>query len=148
MKVVIQRVQKATVQVGLKEIAKIDKGYVLMLGVAKNDADKDIDYLVEKIVNLRLFENKENKFDKDLSDVNGEVLVISQFTLFADCSKGRRPYFGDACCPKEANNLYEKFIKRFKDVYDPSKVKSGEFAAKMLVEIYNDGPVTIVLSSR
>ena len=148
MKAVIQRVKRASVSVDNKNIASINMGLVIMLGIAKGDVDKDIDYLAEKIVKLRIFENKDLKFDKELKDVKGEILVISQFTLFADCFKGKRPYFGDAEEPERAEELYEKFVKKLKEIYDPGKVKSGKFKAMMLVEIYNDGPVTIIISSR
>jgi D-tyrosyl-tRNA(Tyr) deacylase len=147
MKIVLQRVKKASVEVNDKVIAKIGPGLVLMLGIAKGDSGKDIDYLAKKIVKLRIFENNEEKFDKELKDINGEILVISQFTLFADCSKGKRPYFGGAEEGKRARELYEKFVEKLKEIYDSEKVKSGQFAARMLVEIHNDGPVTIILNS-
>lgn len=147
MRVLIQRVKNASVRINDNEIAKISHGLVLMLGIAKGDAEKDIDYLADKIVKMRIFENKDAKFDKELKDVQGEILVISQFTLFADCSKGRRPFFGEAEEPERAKDLYEKFIGKLKAIYDSEKVQSGHFAAKMLVEIHNDGPVTIILSS-
>jgi D-tyrosyl-tRNA(Tyr) deacylase len=118
-----------------------------MVGIARKDKEEDIYRMAEKIIKLRLFENEENKFDKELKDVNGEILVISQFTLFADCSKGKRPYFGQAEEPARANELYERFIRKLKTIYNASKVKSGKFGAKMLVEIANDGPVTIILDS-
>lgn len=148
MRVVLQRVTKGSVTINQKVIAKIGKGYVIMLGIAKGDKQKDVDYLAEKVVNLRLFESEGSYFDKELRDVNGEILIISQFTLFANYSKGKRPYFGEAEEPKRAKILYKKFIERLKEIYDREKIKSGRFAAKMLVEINNDGPVTIILDSK
>jgi D-tyrosyl-tRNA(Tyr) deacylase len=147
MKVVLQRVKSASVSVEEKKVSEIDKGYVLMLGIAKADEAKDIEFLINKIIDLRLFENSDEKFDKDLKEVDGEVLVISQFTLFADMSKGRRPYFGEAEKPKKAKEIYGEFVEKFKEIYEEEKVKSGVFGAKMLVEISNDGPVTIILDS-
>jgi D-tyrosyl-tRNA(Tyr) deacylase len=139
MKIVLQRVKSASVSIEGKNISAIGKGYILMLGIAKGDSEKDIDYL---------FENAKSKFDKDLKDVRGEILVISQFTLFADTRKGRRPSFTKAETLKRAKELYEKFILKLKESYDPDKVKAGVFAAKMLVEISNEGPVTIILDSK
>jgi D-tyrosyl-tRNA(Tyr) deacylase len=148
MKIVLQRVKSASVSIEGKNISAIGKGYILMLGIAKGDSEKDIDYLADKVINLRLFENAKSKFDKDLKDVRGEILVISQFTLFADTRKGRRPSFTKAETLKRAKELYEKFILKLKESYDPDKVKAGVFAAKMLVEISNEGPVTIILDSK
>ncbi|MBN2015534.1 D-tyrosyl-tRNA(Tyr) deacylase [Candidatus Dojkabacteria bacterium] len=148
MRIVLQRVKSASVSVSGKRIADIGIGYVLMLGVAAGDTQEDIDILTKKVVALRLFENESDKFDKDLAEVDGEILVVSQFTLFADCSKGRRPFFGEAEETGQAEALYEEFISKLKEVYSSDKVKSGKFAAKMLVEINNDGPVTIILDSR
>lgn len=148
MRIVLQRVSRASVAVGGKKPVCIGAGYVLLIGIGQDDSEKDIDFLVNKIINMRLFENADNKFDKSLKDIDGDVLIISQFTLFADYNQGRRPYFGEAADPKMAKELYEKFIDEFKVKYDKKKVKSGVFAAKMAVELINDGPVTMILDSK
>lgn len=145
MKILLQRVNKASVKIEDKTVGSIGKGYVLMVGIGQKDDDNVISKAIEKIINLRLFENAKNKFDKDLREVNGEVLVISQFTLFGKVEKGRRPYFGDALEPRKAIKLYEKFVDTFKKRLGEDKVESGEFAAYMTVNIENDGPVTMPL---
>lgn len=147
MKIVLQRVSRASVVVDNEKISEIGMGYVILLGVSKGDSTADADYLAEKIVGLRLFENSDNKFDKELVDIEGELLVVPQFTLFADCSKGKRPYFGEAEEPETAKKMYQYFFGKLRDIYNKDKVKPGKFGAKMLVEIYNDGPVTIILDS-
>ena len=151
MRVVIQRVKKASVKVDNKVIGKIGQGLVILLGVGKGDENikyqiSNIKKLTEKIVNLRIFENKGSHFDKSLLDVRGEVLVVPQFTLYADTSKGRRPYFGQAAKPGIAKKLFEKFVEILKE--KGVKVEKGLFGAKMEVELVNDGPVTIILESR
>lgn len=148
MKIVLQRVSKAAVHVEGRIVAEIGAGYVLLLGIASGDSQRDIEYLVPKISNMRLFENQQNKFDKSLIEVKGAVLIVSQFTLFADYSKGRRPFFGDAAEPQLAEELYNQFIKHCESEIGVPKVKSGVFAAKMDVSLVNDGPVTLVLNSR
>ena len=145
MKLVIQRVKKASVKVNNKIIGRIDQGLVVLLGVGKKDTEKEVSILVDKLSQLRLFVNKENKFDKSLLDIAGEVLVVPQFTLYADTSKGRRPYFGSAAKPKIAKPLFEKFVEILKE--KGVKVEKGQFGAKMEVELINDGPVTIILES-
>ncbi|MBL7150794.1 D-tyrosyl-tRNA(Tyr) deacylase [Candidatus Microgenomates bacterium] len=145
MKLVIQRVKKASVKVNNKIIGRIDQGLVVLLGIVEKDAEKEVRILVDKLSQLRLFVNKENKFDKSLLDIAGEVLVVPQFTLYADTSKGRRPYFGSAAKPKIAKPLFEKFVEILKE--KGVKVEKGQFGAKMEVELINDGPVTIILES-
>lgn len=145
MRAVIQRVKKASVKVNNKIIGRIDQGLVVLLGVGKKDTEKEVSILVDKLSQLRLFVNKENKFDKSLLDIAGEVLVVPQFTLYADTSKGRRPYFGSAAKPKIAKPLFEKFVEILKE--KGVKVEKGQFGAKMEVELINDGPVTIILES-
>ena len=147
MKVVLQRVQKASVIVDKKIISSIGNGLVLMLGIHKDDALENIEVLVEKIIQLRVFESGESKFENSITEIQGEILVISQFTLFAETKKGRRPFFGQALNPIEAEKLYNQFILELKKKYNSEKVKSGEFGSKMTVEIYNDGPVTLILDT-
>jgi len=145
MRAVVQRVKKGSVEIEEKEIGKIEKGLVILLGVGQNDTEKDAEYLAEKIVNLRIFEDKEGKMNLSAKDINGQILVISQFTLYGDCKKGRRPSFISAALPDKAVKLYDYFVKSIKNY--GLKIETGEFQAMMLVEIYNDGPVTILLDS-
>lgn len=143
MKLVIQRVSGASVKVESKVIGRIGPGLLVFLGVGEGDTAKEIPPLVEKMVKLRIFENQANKFDLSLLDIKGEVLVIPQFTLFADCSKGNRPFFGTAAHPEIAQPLFEKFVTELKKF--GLTVEKGEFGAKMEAEASNDGPVTIIL---
>lgn len=147
MKAVIQRVKEASVSIG-GETRIISKGYVVLLGIMKNDNNKDINYLCRKIINLRLFESKEDSFGKSLTEIAGNVLIIPQFTLFADTEKGRKPYFGSAESPRKAEKVYKSFVGTFKDLYTDGNVETGEFGRKMIVNIANNGPVTIILDSR
>ena len=145
MRAVVQRVKKGSVEIEEKEIGKIEKGLVILLGVGQDDTEKDAEYLAEKIVNLRIFEDKEGKMNLSVKDINGQILVISQFTLYGDCKKGRRPSFISAALPDKAVKLYDYFVKSIKNY--GLKIETGEFQAMMLVKIYNDGPVTILLDS-
>jgi D-tyrosyl-tRNA(Tyr) deacylase len=145
MRVVVQRVKKGSVEIEEKEIGKIEKGLVILLGVGQNDTEKDAEYLAEKIVNLRIFEDKEGKMNLSVKDINGQILVISQFTLYGDCKRGRRPSFISAALPDKAVKLYDCFVKYIKNY--GLEIETGEFQAMMLVKIYNDGPVTILLDS-
>lgn len=143
MKVLIQKVKYAEVKVNGKSVGKINKGLLLFLGIGKDDDENIADKFIKKTINLRIFEDENNKMNKSLIDVGGELLVVSQFTLYADCKKGNRPSFTDACEPSKANELYEYFKRRCSE--SVNKVESGVFGADMKVELLNDGPVTILL---
>jgi D-tyrosyl-tRNA(Tyr) deacylase len=146
MRSVVQRVDRATVSVEGRIISSIGKGILVFLGIEKGDSDNDADYLNEKIINLRIFEDAEEKMNLSLLDISGEMLVVSQFTLLGDCRKGRRPSFISAQEPEEAKKLYEYFINKAK--VKINHVGAGEFQAMMKIESVNDGPVTILLDSR
>ena len=147
MKVVLQRVKSAKVEVDNKVTGEINKGFMLLLGVEENDTTVDADVLANKISGLRIFTDENDKMNLSLADVNGEVLVVSNFTLCADCSQGRRPSFINAAKPDVANPLYEYFCKKLEDE-GVNKVAKGIFGADMLVSIENDGPVTIIINSK
>ena len=143
MKLVIQRVKNASVEVENKIVGKIDKGFLVLLGVGPEDTKQTADFLVQKLIKLRVFEDENQKMNLSIKDANGELLIISQFTLYADCSDGNRPYFGNAAKPDKANELYEYFIEQCKK--ENIKVEHGIFGADMQVQLLNDGPVTIIL---
>ena len=146
MRVVLQRVKQASVTVEDKVVGQIQKGIVLLVGAKSGDTDQDVEYLVDKCVNLRIFEDQDQKMNLSAKDVGAEVLVISQFTLYADTRKGRRPSFTDALEPALAEKLYLTFIA---DIESKGlRTEKGIFGAKMLVEIHNWGPVTLVLDSK
>lgn len=145
MRVVLQRVKEAKVTVEGKVVGQIQKGLVLLFGAKTGDSEKDVEYLADKCVNLRIFEDSEQKMNLSALDVKAEVLVVSQFTLYGDTRKGRRPSFTNALNPQEAEKLYQKFIDQIKAT--GLKAESGIFGAKMLVEISNWGPVTFILES-
>jgi len=146
MKAVIQRVDSASVSVGGAEIARIGAGLVVLLGVEKGDDEKDADFLLDKIIHLRIFEDGEGKMNRSLAETAGELLVVSQFTLLADCRKGRRPSFTDAAEPAQAETLYRYVLSRARERVP--RVAAGQFQAMMKVALVNDGPVTILLDSR
>lgn len=143
MKLVIQRVKRASVEVDNKMVGKIDKGFLVLLGVGPEDTEEIADFLVQKLIKLRVFEDENEKMNLSIKDVGGELLIVSQFTLYADCNGGNRPSFTNAAKPDKANELYEYFIKKCKE--ENIKVEHGIFAADMQVELLNDGPVTILL---
>lgn len=143
MKIVIQRVARASVKVDNRITGQIGKGLLIFLGVEKADTDDMLQKYVDKIIKLRIFEDENGKTNKALNDVNGSLLVVSQFTLCADCSHGNRPGFTGAKEPEEANRMYEKFIELCKE--QTAIVERGEFGADMKVELLNDGPFTILL---
>lgn len=145
MKVVIQRVIKSSVRINNKEVAKIGKGFSILLGISKDDNFEKADYIIKKIYNLRVFSDENDKMNLSIQDINGELLIVSQFTLYADCKKGNRPSFINAAPPEEAEKIYEYFINECKK--NNLKVETGEFGADMKVELINDGPVTIILEN-
>lgn len=143
MKLVIQRVKNASVEVENKIVGKIDKGFLVFLGVGPEDTNQTADFLVQKLIKLRVFEDENQKMNLRIKDVEGELLIISQFTLYADCSGGNRPSFTNAAKPDKANELYEYFINQCEK--ENIKVEHGIFGADMQVKLQNDGPVTILL---
>ncbi len=145
MKALIQRVKKSSVTVEGEIIGSINQGILVFLGVAGEDEEKNADYLAEKIVHLRIFEDSYGKMNRSLIDIEGDLLVISQFTLLGDARKGRRPSFINAAKPDKANRLYEYFIKKVKSM--GIDTETGKFQAHMDVSIVNDGPVTMLLES-
>ncbi|MDD7392452.1 D-aminoacyl-tRNA deacylase [Fusobacterium gastrosuis] len=145
MRTVIQRVKYAQVQINGLTVGKIEKGFLILLGINHNDTMKEVKWLANKIKDLRIFEDENDKMNLSLKDVNGEVLIISQFTLYGNCIKGRRPSFIDAAKPELANELYLKFIDEFRS-FD-IKTETGKFGADMKVELLNDGPVTLIIDT-
>ena len=145
MRAVVQRVSRASVTVEQNVVGTIGQGLLVLLGVSNKDTETDARYCVEKILNLRIFEDAEGKMNLSLIDLAGELLVVSQFTLYGDTRRGRRPSFIDAAPPVEANRLYEYFVAECRQQI--SKVETGQFQAMMDVELLNDGPVTILIDS-
>jgi D-tyrosyl-tRNA(Tyr) deacylase len=149
LRVVVQRVNEGGVLIPKENFeADIGKGLVVLLGIKTGDSEKDAIFLADKCCSLRIFNDENEKMNLSVKDVDGEVLVISQFTLYGDSQKGNRPGFTDAARPEEAIPLYEKFIKRVKENLGEGKVKSGIFGSMMTVKIINDGPVTIIIESK
>ena len=146
MKVLLQRVTKALVSVDDQVVGKIGQGLVVFVGVASGDTERDAQYLIQKTVNLRIFADTEGRFNLSALDIEGELLLVSQFTLLADTRKGRRPSFSEAALPSEAKALFEYFVEQVRAT--GLKVATGLFQQYMQVEIHNDGPVTILLDSR
>ncbi len=145
MRAVVQRVNKSSVKIENKIISEINKGLTVLLGISEDDEHSDIDYMVDKITNLRIFEDAEGKMNLSLFDIKGELLVVSQFTLYGDCKKGRRPSFVKAARPEKAEEYYDTFVKKCSQA--GINTKTGVFQAEMIVSIENDGPVTIMLDS-
>lgn len=145
MKFVIQRVSSASVKVEGQTIGEINKGYMVLIGVSDNDTKEVADKMINKMIGLRIFDDEEGKTNLSLSDVNGELLLISQFTLYANCRKGNRPSFTEAGAPDMANEMYEYIIEKCKERV--AVVEKGSFGADMKVSLVNDGPFTIVLDS-
>nr|WP_307774786.1 D-aminoacyl-tRNA deacylase [uncultured Cetobacterium sp.] len=145
MRAVVQRVKNASVTVDGNIVGKIEQGFLVLLGVTHNDTIKEVEWLSKKIADLRVFNDSDDKMNLGLKDINGEMLVISQFTLYGNCIKGRRPSFIDAARPDHANELYEKFLDSCKNM--DIKTEAGVFGADMKVELLNDGPVTLVIDT-
>ena len=145
MRAVVQRVKNSEVKVDDNIIGSIDSGLLVFLGIGNEDAMDDIDYLIDKIVNLRVFEDQEGKMNLSALDLEKEIMIISQFTLYGDCRKGRRPSFFDAAPPDQAERLYDVFVNKINN-YD-LKIATGEFQAMMDIDLVNDGPVTLLLDS-
>ena len=143
MKLVIQRVKKASVKVNKEIVGSIDKGLLVLVGIAHEDTEKTADYLAKKLCNLRIFEDENDKMNLSVKDVNGKLLLVSQFTLYANCEKGNRPSFVDAAKPEIANKLYEYFCEKCAE--NDLEIQKGIFGAHMEVELINDGPVTILM---
>jgi len=145
MRVVLQRVSRASVEVEGKIVGKIGNGLLLLLGIHVDDSIKELEWMVKKVIGLRIFEDEDEKMNNSLSDVGGSLLIVSQFTLYGDCEKGRRPGFVNAARPEKAIPIYEEFIERCKRL--GVCVESGKFGADMKVDLLNDGPVTLVIDS-
>ena len=146
MRLVIQHVNHAGVQVSGKEIASCGKGLLVLLGVTHDDSMEDVEYCASKTLGLRIFEDEDEKMNLSIQDIQGEILVVSQFTLYGDIRKGRRPSFVNSAKPDKANELYEEYVKYLQKENIP--VSAGQFGADMKVELINDGPVTILVDSK
>lgn len=146
MRAVIQRVARGKVSVAERTLGEIGPGLVVLVGVGRGDSQADVDYLVDKTVNLRIFEDDQGKMNRSLLEAGGAVLAVSQFTLYGDARKGRRPSFSDAAPPDEGKELYERYMDGLRAA--GVHVEAGEFGAMMAVELVNDGPVTILLDSK
>ena len=145
MRAVIQRVSSSSVSVDDEKVGEIKNGLMILLGVSINDTEKEVNYMVDKIINLRIFEDSNEKMNLSIKDVKGDLLVVSQFTLYGDCRKGRRPGFSSAAKPDLADELYLKFIDKISE--SGLKVETGKFQTHMVVNIVNDGPTTFILDS-
>ena len=146
MKAVIQRAKNASVTVNNKTVGEIENGFVILLGVTHEDNEEDIQYLVNKVIHLRVFEDENGKMNKSLIDIDGSILSISQFTLYGDTKKGRRPSFTKAAKPEQANSLYQQFNQQLVD--EGIHVETGEFGAMMDVSLTNVGPVTFIIDTK
>ena len=145
MRCVIQRVTQASVTVGEELVGKIGRGYMILIGVSAEDTDKDLRYMAEKVPNLRIFEDEAGKMNLSIKDVGGEILAVSQFTLYGDARGGRRPSFSTAARPEQANVLYEQLVAAWRE--QGIHVETGRFRAEMKVSLVNDGPVTMLMDS-
>lgn len=145
MRAIIQRVKHASVTIDNKITGKINDGFLVLLGITSTDTDKEVQWLAKKIVDLRVFNDSDDKMNLGLKDINGELLIISQFTLYGNCIKGRRPSFTEAAKPEMANTLYENFIDACKK--QEVHVETGVFGADMKVDLLNDGPVTLIIDT-
>lgn len=146
MRAVVQRVSKASVSIEGQIVGAIDSGLVILLGVGEEDAFEDIQYVVDKIINMRIFPDQEGKMNLSIKDIEASILVVSQFTLYGDCRRGRRPSFSNAANAQKGKEYYQHFVDLLKE--ENIKTATGEFQAMMEVQIYNDGPVTILVDSK
>ena len=146
MKLVIQRVTSSSLYIEGSLISQIQKGLVVLIGISKSDTENVIEKLVKKLLNLRVFEDENSKMNNSILDIGGEILLVSQFTLYADTSKGNRPSFINAADPKNAELLYNKFLEKLNIVFGDN-IKTGKFGANMQIELVNDGPVTIIIEN-
>lgn len=144
MKLVVQKVSQASVDVDGKTIGSIGQGFMVLLGLHRDDTHEKSDYMIKKLLNLRVFPDQDGKMNKSLLDVSGKLLVVSQFTLYGNCQKGNRPSFVEAMPPVQAEEFYYQFVQKLEDAYG-RKIETGQFQAHMQVSLINDGPVTIVL---
>ena len=148
MRAVLQRVKRARVLVENRVVSEIEKGILVFLGIGKEDSEKDFEYISRKIAEIRIFEDENSKFNLSVIDIKGEILIASQFTLYGDCRKGRRPSFDKAETVEKSQKIYKEFVNYFKNKYPQLPVKEGVFQAHMEVELLNDGPVTFLLDSK
>ncbi len=149
MRALAQRVKRGSVKIESQNYyAEIKKGMVILLGVHENDLEEDVSFVADKCCNLRIFEDENDKMNISLKDIDGEILIISQFTLYGDTRRGNRPGFTEAARPEKAEAVYEKFVERLKSNIGAEKVKTGLFGEMMIVEIINDGPVTLLVESK
>ncbi|MBR3116974.1 MAG: D-tyrosyl-tRNA(Tyr) deacylase [Bacilli bacterium] len=146
MRVVVQRSSSSSITIDNKEERSIDQGLVVLLGIAKEDDDTDIDYIIKKLVNLRIFEDEQGKMNYSVQDIKGSLMIVSQFTLYADTRKGNRPYFGESISFEDAKIIYNTFINKLKETNVP--FVTGEFGSDMRISLVNEGPVTIIMDSK
>ena len=147
MRIVIQRVREASVKINNEIVGEIQEGLLVLLGIEHVDSELDADYLIQKLIHLRIFGDDEGKMNLSVSDISGSLLIVSQFTLFADTKKGNRPSFIRSARPEQARPLYEYFLSQLKKSFS-GKIENGVFGANMQVELFNDGPVTIIMDSK
>jgi len=147
MRIVIQRVREASVKTNGEIVGEIQQGLLVLLGIEHVDSELDADYLIQKLIHLRIFGDDEGKMNHSVSDISGDLLIVSQFTLFADTKKGNRPSFIRSARPEQAIPLYEYFLSQLKNSFS-GKIENGVFGANMQVELINDGPVTIIMDSK
>jgi D-tyrosyl-tRNA(Tyr) deacylase len=147
MRVVIQRVREASVKINGEIVGEIQQGLLVLLGIEHVDSELDADYLIQKLIHLRIFGDDEGKMNLSVSNISGDLLIVSQFTLFADTKKGNRPSFIRSARPEQARPLYEYFLSQLKNSFS-GKIENGVFGANMQVELINDGPVTIIMDSK
>ncbi|MBC2581141.1 D-aminoacyl-tRNA deacylase [Clostridium sp. DJ247] len=146
MRAVVQRVRSSKVEIDGSIVGQIEKGLNVLIGISREDTTEDIAYIKDKILNLRIFEDENGKLNKSLIDIDGQLLIVSQFTLYGDCRRGRRPSFVEALGGEAAESMYEEFVRQCRQVI--TEVETGKFGADMMVSIENDGPVTIMLDSK